>query len=86
MLELKLITEAPKAGMWSHIRGWSHLAVQRVNQLVNSGSEWTIKTLEATERNKFPWAIFLTTMKGNVHSLLLEFTHLRFNMNSEMQL
>lgn len=43
MLELKLITQAPKAGMWSHIWGPSHLAVQRVNQLVNSGSEWTIK-------------------------------------------
>lgn len=43
MLELKLITWAPKAGMWSHIWGPSHLAVQRVDQLVNSGSEWTIK-------------------------------------------
>lgn len=46
-LELKLITQAPKAGMWSHIWGPSHLVVQRGNQLVNSGREWTIKTLAA---------------------------------------
>lgn len=64
MLELQLITEAPKAGMWSHIWGQSHLAVQRANQLVNSGSEWTIKTLEAADRKVFPSAIVLTTMEG----------------------
>lgn len=37
----------------SHFGGWSHLAVQRANQLANSGSEWTIKTLEAMERKKW---------------------------------
>lgn len=51
--------------MWSHIWGWSHLAVQRANQLVKSGSEWTIKTLEATERKAFLLAILLTTVEGN---------------------
>ena len=35
--------------MLSHIWGPSHLDVQRMNQLVNSGVEGT--TLEATERN-----------------------------------
>lgn len=65
MLELRLITQAPKAGMWSHIWGPSHLAVQRVNQLVNSGSEWTIKTLEAMEKEVSPsLVVLLTTMEG----------------------
>ena len=71
MLELKLITQAPKAGMWSHIWGWSHLAVQRVNQLVNSGSEWTRKTLEAAERKVFPSPFLLTAMEGNLLGVLI---------------
>lgn len=71
MLELKLITGAPKPGMWSHIRGWSHLAVQRANQLVNRGSEWTIKTLEAMERKVLPpWLFFF--FPTNVNLLLVD--------------
>lgn len=58
--------------MWSHIWGPSHLAVQRVNQLVNSGSEWTIKTLQAMERKVFPLIFLLTTMEGNLVFHLLE--------------
>lgn len=52
--------------MWSHIWGPSHLAVQRANQLVNSGSEWTIKTLEDTGRKVFLLIVLETTMKGNL--------------------
>lgn len=58
--------------MWSHICGWSHLAVQRAKQLVNSGSEWTIQTLEATERKVFPLAILRTTVEGTLLFKLLE--------------
>lgn len=56
--------------MWSHIRGPSHLAVQRVNQLVNSGSEWTIKTLEAVERKVLPLIVLLTLEGNSVFHLL----------------
>lgn len=52
--------------MWSHIWGRAHLAVQRASQLVNSGSEWTIKTLEAMERKVFPLAVLLETIEGNL--------------------
>lgn len=58
MLELKLITDAPREGMWSHIQGWSHLAAQRMNQLVNRVSEWTIKTLEAVKSKLLPFRLF----------------------------
>lgn len=56
--------------MWSHIWGPSHLAVQRVNQLVNSGSEWTIKTLEAVERKVLPLVVPLTLEGDSVFHLL----------------
>lgn len=59
--------------MWSHIRGPSHLAVQRVNQLVNS--EWTIKTLEAVERKVLP-LIVLLTLEGNSVFHLLDCSYL----------
>lgn len=38
-LELRLITEAPEAGMQSHIWARSHLAVQTARELVNGGGE-----------------------------------------------
>lgn len=65
--------------MWSHIWGWSHLAVQRVNQLVNSGSEWTIKTLEARERKVFPLSVLLTTMETNLLFQLSESSSVHVN-------
>lgn len=58
--------------MWSHIWGRAHLAVQRASQLVNSGSEWTIKTPEAMERKVFPLAVLLETTEGNLLPELLE--------------
>lgn len=44
---------------------WSHLAVQVASQLVNSGSEWTMQTLEGTERKVFPSAVPPLTMEGS---------------------
>lgn len=56
--------------MWSHIWGPSHLAVQRVNQLVNSGSEWTIKTLEDVNRKVLPLVVPLTLEGDSVFYLV----------------